>query len=179
MLARVCVTPAAAELLRRLQQRYGALLLHLSGGCCEGSAPMCLRRSGFRIGGRDVLLGVVEGCPFYVGAAQFPYWAASQLTLDVTTGGGDSFSLEAADGVRFLVRSRVFSDAEMDALDAAGPLPVGPYAAGPLPGSCTSTDWTLAPAARCGTARRPRQPRHPGLRCPCPTSTARWPSSAR
>ena len=73
---------------------------------------MCLRRSGFRIAARDVLLGVVEGCPFYVGAAQFPYWANCQITLDVTAGGGDSFSLEAADGVRFLVRSRLFSDAE-------------------------------------------------------------------
>src|ERR1700739_1390481 len=104
---RVRVTDAAAALLHQLRQQYGELLLHLSGGCCEGSAPMCLRRSGFRIGARDVLLGVVEGVPFYVGAAQFPYWAACQLTLDVTEGGGDSFSLEAADGVRFLVRSRL------------------------------------------------------------------------
>jgi len=123
---RVCVTEAAATLLRRLRQQHGALLLHLSGGCCEGSAPMCLRRDGFRIGPRDVLLGVAEDCPFYVGAAQFPYWASCQLTLDVTKDGGDSFSLEAADGVRLIVRSRLFSDAELDKLDAAGPLPRGP-----------------------------------------------------
>ena len=86
-------------------------------------------RGGFRIGPRDVLLGVAEDCPFYVGAAQFPYWANCQLTLDVTKDGGDSFSLEAADGVRLIVRSRLFSDAELDKLDAAGPLPRGPQAA--------------------------------------------------
>ena len=71
------------------------------------------------MGARDVLLGTVEGCPFYVGAAQYPYWANCQLTLDVTTGGGDSFSVEAVDGVRFIVRSRLFCDAELDELEAA------------------------------------------------------------
>lgn len=125
---RVRVTEAAAALVRRLRRDHGDLILHLSGGCCEGSAPMCFRRGGFRVAARDVLLGVVEGCPFYVGAAQFPYWANCQITLDVTTRGGDSFSLEAADGVRFLVRSRLFSDAEVDELDAAGPPPTGPDA---------------------------------------------------
>ena len=89
---------------------------------------MCLRRSGFRVGPRDVLLGLIADYPFYVSAEQFPYWAHSQLTIDVVTDGGDSFSLEAAEGVRFITRSRVFSDAEMDAVDAAGPPPVGPDA---------------------------------------------------
>ena len=138
MPSRVCVTAAAATLLRGLQRQHGPLLLHLSGGCCEGSAPMCLRRSGFRIGARDVLLGVVEDVPFYVGAAQFPYWASCELTLDVTERGGDSFSLEAVDGVRFLVRSRLFTDAELDLVEAAGPPPVGPQAAdvlAPAPGT--------------------------------------------
>jgi hypothetical protein len=129
----VLATGAAAGLVRQLRDRHGPLLFHQSGGCCEGSAPMCLRRDGFRVGAQDVLLGVIEGCPFYVGAAQFPYWAASELTLDVVPDGGDSFSLEAADGVRFITRSRVFSDAEMDALDQAGPLPRGPLPRGPLP----------------------------------------------
>jgi uncharacterized protein (DUF779 family) len=133
MPSRVCVTAAAATLLRGLQRQYGPLLLHLSGGCCEGSAPMCLRRESFRVGARDVLLGTAEGVPFYVGAVQFPYWSGCQLTLDVTDGGGDSFSLEAADGVRFLVRSRLFSDAELDALEAAGPPSVGPQAMEALP----------------------------------------------
>jgi len=107
------VTESAARLVRRLRQRHGPLLLHLSGGCCDGSAPMCLRQSGFRTSSGDVLLGEVEGCPFYVGAAQAPYWKDSELTLDVLPeGGGDSFSLEAANGARFVVRSRVLKAAE-------------------------------------------------------------------
>ncbi len=126
--SRVLVTEAAARLVRQLRDQYGPLLFHQSGGCCEGTAPMCLRRSGFRVGARDVLLGVIESCPFYVSAAQFPYWAHSQLTIDVVSNGGDSFSLEAADGVRFITRSRVFDDAEMDAVDAIGPPPTGPDA---------------------------------------------------
>jgi uncharacterized protein (DUF779 family) len=125
---RVLITEAAARLVRGLRDRYGSLLFHQSGGCCEGSAPMCLRRDSFRVGARDVLLGVIEGCPFYVGAAQFPYWAHSQLTIDVVPDGGDSFSLEAADGVRFITRSRVFTGAEMDAVEAAGAALTGPEA---------------------------------------------------
>ena len=125
---RVLSTEAAARLVRQLQDQFGPLLLHQSGGCCEGSAPMCFRRSGFRVAARDVLLGAIEGTPFYVSAAQFPYWAGSQLTVDVVPDGGDSFSLEAAEGVRFITRSRLFTDAEMDALDAAGPPPTGPGA---------------------------------------------------
>ena len=127
-ITRVTATPAALALIQTLQERHGPLLFHQSGGCCEGSAPMCFRRSGFRIAARDVLLGAIEGSPFFVSAAQFPYWANSQLTIDVVPDGGDSFSLEAAEGVRFITRSRVFSDAEIDALDAAGPPPVGPDA---------------------------------------------------
>ena len=122
------VTEAATRLVGQLRDHFGPLLFHQSGGCCEGSAPMCLRRGGFRVGARDVLLGLIADCPFYVSAEQFPYWAHSQLTIDVVAGGGDSFSLEAAEGVRFITRSRVFSDAEMDAVDAAGPSPVGPNA---------------------------------------------------
>jgi uncharacterized protein len=125
---RVLVTEAAARLVRQLGDQFGPLLFHQSGGCCEGSAPMCLRRGGFRVSARDVLLGLIADCPFYVSAEQFPYWAHSQLTIDVVADGGDSFSLEAAEGVRFITRSRVFSDAEMDAVDAAGPSPVGPNA---------------------------------------------------
>jgi uncharacterized protein (DUF779 family) len=98
---RVLITEAAARLVRQLRDQYGPLLFHQSGGCCEGSAPMCLRR----IGSRDVLLGVIADCPFYVSAEQFFYWAHSQLTIDVVTDGGDSFSLEAAEGVRFITRS--------------------------------------------------------------------------
>ncbi len=126
---RVLATPAAVALIRQLRERHGPLIFHQSGGCCEGSAPMCFRQVDFRVGARDVLLGIIAGVPFYVGAAQYQYLAYSQLTLDVTTGGGDSFSLEAADGVRFAVRSRLFSDEEAAELDAAGPPPTGPEAA--------------------------------------------------
>ena len=126
---RVIFTGKALALTRTLRAANGPLLFHLSGGCCEGSAPMCFRQADFRVGPRDVLLGVVEDCPFYVGPTQFEYWACSQLTVDVTEGGGDSFSLEAADDVRFIVRSRLFSDEEAAAFDAAGPLPRGPIAA--------------------------------------------------
>ena len=106
MFNRVVFTPAAEALVRSLKATYGPLIFHLSGGCCEGSAPMCFKRSDFRTGAQDVRLGEVEGCPFYVGAAHFEYWAPYQIMIDVTEGGGDSFSIEAADGVRFTALSR-------------------------------------------------------------------------
>ena len=109
---RVVFTPAAVALVRSLKPAHGPLIFHLSGGCCEGSAPMCLRRSDFRPGPQDVLLGEVEGCPFYVGAAQYDYWAPYQVVVDVTDGGGDSFSIEAADGVRFIALSQLLTGAE-------------------------------------------------------------------
>jgi uncharacterized protein len=112
MLDRVVFTPAATALVRSLKATNGPLIFHLSGGCCEGSAPMCLRRNDFRPGGQDVLLGQVEGRLFYVGAAQFEYWAPYQIVIDVTEGGGDSFSLEAAEGIRFTALSRPLAEAE-------------------------------------------------------------------
>ena len=124
---RVEATEAAALLLRELVQEHGPLLLHQSGGCCDGSAPMCFPRGEFRIGQRDVLLGAIAGCPFYMGAEQFAYWKHTQLTIDVVKGRGSGFSLEAPRGVRFLVRSRVFEQAELDALERA-PVLSGPEA---------------------------------------------------
>jgi len=125
---RVDVTAAAAALIRELTAEHGPLLFHQSGGCCDGSAPMCYPQNDFKIGQRDVLLGTIAGCPFYMGAAQFEYWKHTHLTIDVVPGRGGGFSLEAPRGVRFLTRSRVFEQAELDALDAAGP----PFQ-GPLP----------------------------------------------
>ena len=119
---RVIFTPEAIALLRSLKEMHGPLIFHLSGGCCEGSAPLCFRQSDFRVGARDVLLGVIEDCPFYVGEAQFAYWAYCEITVDVTAGGGDSFSLEAAEGVRFTARSRLFTDAEAEVLASASRL---------------------------------------------------------
>jgi uncharacterized protein (DUF779 family) len=134
MPVRVIFTSRALVLTRELQARFGPVLFHLSGGCCEGSAPMCFRHSDFRVGPRDVLLGTVEGSPFYVGPEQFDYWAYCQLTIDVTKGGGDSFSLEATEGVRFIVQSRLFTAEETAELDASGPPLTGPTADNPATG---------------------------------------------
>jgi uncharacterized protein (DUF779 family) len=123
---RVLFTPTAVELVRRLKREQGPLLFHQSGGCCDGSAPMCLRDRDFRVGARDVLLGVVEGCPFYIGDAQFKTWEHTQLIIDVIPGSGDSFSIEVSGGARFITESRVFSPAEQAALAAAGPPLTGP-----------------------------------------------------
>jgi uncharacterized protein (DUF779 family) len=113
---RVLVTGAAASVIEKLKSVHGALLFHQSGGCCDGSAPMCYAKGEFRVGAQDIYLGEIAGCPFYIGAAQFEYWAHTQLTIDVVKGRGGGFSLEAPEGVRFLTRSRVFSDEEVAAL---------------------------------------------------------------
>jgi uncharacterized protein len=114
---RVLVTEAARALIASLREAHGPLLFHQSGGCCDGSAPMCFVQGEFKIGQRDVLLGVVDGCPFYMGAAQFDYWKHTQLTLDVVPGRGAGFSLEAPTGVRFLIRSRIFEPEELAELE--------------------------------------------------------------
>jgi uncharacterized protein (DUF779 family) len=126
--SRVDVTPAAAALIRALRETHGALMFHQSGGCCDGSAPMCYPAGEFLVGERDVWLGAVEGCPFYISGPQFEVWQHTHLTLDVTPGRGSGFSLEAPEGVRFMIRSRTFSVAETAALAAAGPPPRGPQA---------------------------------------------------
>ena len=116
MVERVVATSAALELIEKLRGLYGPLFFHQSGGCCDGSAPMCFMEGEFRPGGQDVRLGEIGGCPFYMGAAQFEYWSHTQLIIDVVPGRGASFSLEAPEGVRFLTRSRLFSDGEVEAL---------------------------------------------------------------
>jgi len=121
MVNRVEITEKAAEVVERLKAPHGALMFHQSGGCCDGSAPMCYPVGDFRVGPQDVLLGNISGCEFYIGAAQFEYWRHTQLIIDVVPGRGSGFSAEAPEGVRFLTRSRVFSDAEVAELEAAGP----------------------------------------------------------
>jgi uncharacterized protein len=118
---RVKITDKAADVVARLKIQHGALLFHQSGGCCDGSAPMCYPAGDFRVGPQDVLLGEIAGCKFYMGAAQFEYWRHTQLIIDVVPGRGSGFSVEAPEGVRFLTRSRVFTDAETAELDAEGP----------------------------------------------------------
>lgn len=123
---RILATDAAVAVIDELRERHGALMFHQSGGCCDGSAPMCYPAGEFRVGGQDVLLGHVAGdVPVWIGAAQFEYWRHTQVTIDVVPGRGAGFSLEGPTGRRFIVRSRVFSDAEVDALDAAGAPPRG------------------------------------------------------
>jgi uncharacterized protein (DUF779 family) len=116
MVERVVATGKAEDLIARLKEKYGALLFHQSGGCCDGSSPMCFPKAEFRTGPSDVLLGEIAGCLFYIGAAQFEYWAHTQLVIDVVPGRGSGFSVEAPEGVRFLTRGRVFSDAELASL---------------------------------------------------------------
>ena len=123
--ARVSITPEAAALVRRLRATHGDLFFHQSGGCCDGSAPMCYPKGEFRVGAQDVFLGTIEGCDFYMGRAQFEYWAHTQLTIDVVAGRGSGFSVEAPEGVRFLTRSRLFTEEETAALEAQGPPPTG------------------------------------------------------
>ena len=130
MVERVLVTETALAWIGRLRDKHGPLMFHQSGGCCDGSAPMCFVRGEFRVGGQDVLLGHVAGgagdeTPVWIGAAQFEYWRHTQITLDVVPGRGAGMSLEAPEGLRFIVRSRVFSDAEAAALAAAGEPPRG------------------------------------------------------
>jgi uncharacterized protein len=117
--ARVTVTDEAKQLIETLRAQHGELMFHQSGGCCDGSSPMCYPRGEFRVGGRDVFMGEIAGCPFYMGKDQFEYWRHTQLTIDVVPGRGGGFSLEAPHGVRFLTRSRVFSDAELAELERA------------------------------------------------------------
>jgi uncharacterized protein (DUF779 family) len=115
--ARVDVTEEALDMMAKLRAVHGPLLFHQSGGCCDGSSPMCFPLGEFRIGSSDVLLGEVGGAPFYMSGPQFEYWKHTHLTLDVVPGRGAGFSLEAPEGVRFLIRSRLFTDEETAGLE--------------------------------------------------------------
>ena len=120
MVDRVLITDKAVDIVARLKAQHGDLLFHQSGGCCDGSAPMCYPAGDFRVGPQDVHLGEIAGCKFYIGAAQFELWEHTQLTVDVVPGRGAGFSAEAPEGVRFLTRSRVFTDSEVAELKAEG-----------------------------------------------------------
>lgn len=121
--ARVVATPAALELIERLRTAHGAILFHQSGGCCDGSSPMCYPQGEFLVGDNDVCLGEIGRAPFYIGAAQFDYWRHTQLIIDVVAGQGGMFSLENGSGLRFLTHSRLFSEAENAALSQSSLTP--------------------------------------------------------
>lgn len=118
MVLRVTATPEALALIEQLAGEHGPLLFHQSGGCCDGSAPMCFSVGEFMVGASDVRLGDIGGMPFYMSAAQFEYWQHTQLVIDAVPGNGGMFSLERPTGLRFLTRSRLFDDAESAWLDA-------------------------------------------------------------
>lgn len=147
---RVVATVAACDLLRTLRDRHGALMLHQSGGCCDGSSPMCYLSGEFIVGDRDVLLGLLDlaaapgeirtglpdgadAVPVWISGPQFGAWQHTQLILDVVPGRGGGFSLEAPEGYRFLTRSRTFDEAELEELAATPPLVGADVEAGRLP----------------------------------------------
>ncbi|WP_330231535.1 DUF779 domain-containing protein [Nocardia sp. NBC_00508] len=119
---RVELTESAEALLHRLIEQHGPVMFHQSGGCCDGSSPMCYPRGEFRVGASDVLLGRLDpDTPFWMSADQFEYWRHTHLTVDVVPGRGSGFSLEAPEGVRFLIRSRLLTDEELTRLGTRPP----------------------------------------------------------
>lgn len=136
MPARALITAAAADLLRTLQERHGRLMFHQSGGCCDGSSPMCYPDGDFIVGDHDVLLAVLDvgtGVPVWISGPQFETWKHTQLVIDVVPGRGGGFSLEAPEGMRFLSRGRAFTAAELALLGT--PITGARYAAGERPPS--------------------------------------------
>jgi uncharacterized protein (DUF779 family) len=132
---RALITAAAAELLRRLQESHGPVMFHQSGGCCDGSSPMCYPAGEFIVGDRDVLLGVLVDAPVWISGPQFETWKHTQLIIDVVAGRGGGFSLEAPEGVRFLSRGRAFTAAEMESLAGEPVLTGADYQQGARPAS--------------------------------------------
>ncbi len=116
MIDKVKYTEAAKNLIDELFIQHGELMFHQSGGCCDGSQPMCFPRGEFKIGDSDILLGHVHNQPFYMSKDQYEYWKHTELTLDVVKGRGSSFSLEIPMGVRFVIKSRLFEDDELKKL---------------------------------------------------------------
>jgi uncharacterized protein len=153
------ISAAAAELLARLQDRHGPVMFHQSGGCCDGSSPMCYPRGDFLVGDRDVLLGVLDvggGVPVWISGPQYEVWRHTQLVIDVVPGRGGGFSLEAPEGVRFLSRGRVFTDEEQAQLRAEPVITGAAYERGERPsarGQVVALDNAAAPGTCSPRAR--------------------------
>ncbi len=120
---RVTISEDAKNIVDKLRDRYGDLMFHQSGGCCDGSSPMCFEKGELMLNENDVWMGKVYGCDFYMSKDQFEYWQHTQLTLDVTPGRGASFSLEIPLGIRFVIKSRLYTESERDQLQ---PIRYGP-----------------------------------------------------
>ena len=129
MVERVVATEQAGSLIEKLIAMHGPLMFHQSGGCCDGSSPMCYPAGEFKVGGVDLRLGSLCGCDFWMWEDQYAFFSSSQLIIDVVPGRGSGFSLEVPEGVRFLLRSRIFTEEELAELERQGP-----PQRGPLPG---------------------------------------------
>jgi len=117
MYQRVDLTQAAANLIATLKEKHGELMFHQSGGCCDGSQPMCFEKGDFKIGGSDIKIGEIADCGFFMSKDQYEYWKHTHLTIDVIPGRGSSFSLEIPLGFRFIVQSRLFTEVELQNLE--------------------------------------------------------------
>ena len=113
MIARVSVSMAAMEVIAQLKTKFGELMFHQSGGCCDGSQPMCFEKGDFIIGSTDVCLGSIADCEFWISKDQFEYWQYTHILVDITSGRGSSFSLEIPLGLRFIIQSRMFTEIEL------------------------------------------------------------------
>jgi uncharacterized protein (DUF779 family) len=158
--SRALITEAAAELLRTLQKRHGALMFHQSGGCCDGSSPMCYPNGEFLVGDRDILLSILDvgdGVPVWISGSQFEAWKHTQLVIDVVPGRGGGFSLETPEGMRFLSRGRAYTEDENRLLADVPPVTGSAYERGERPADggthivAEASDACPIPAAR--TAR--------------------------
>ncbi len=156
---RALITAAAADLLHRLQQQHGPVMFHQSGGCCDGSSPMCYPDGEFIVGDRDVLLGVLEETPVWISGPQFETWKHTQLIIDVVPGRGGGFSLETPEGMRFLSRGRTFTGDENELLASAPPLTGADYERGLRPADqgdvvvAEAADACAIPGRRAGVVQ--------------------------
>lgn len=118
MISRIKITDAAKAVIDTLTAKHGELMFHQSGGCCDGSSPMCFQKGELMINETDIWLGNIHGCDFYMSEDQFEYWKHTQLTIDIVKGRGSSFSLEIPMGIRFVIKSRIYTEQEMKELSA-------------------------------------------------------------
>jgi uncharacterized protein len=156
MIHRVVVTAAAAKLLGELADRHGPVMFHQSGGCCDGSSPMCYPDGDFIVGDRDVLLGVLDvdgGVPVWISGPQFQAWKHTQLVIDLVPGRGGGFSLEAPEGMRFLSRGRAFTDTENAELTANALITGADYERGERPTAHSPVVAAAADACSVPTRR--------------------------
>lgn len=116
MVERIRITNGAKRVIDSLREQHGPLMFHQSGGCCDGSSPMCLPKGELMLNYTDVYLGTIHDCGFYMSADQFQYWKHTQLTVDIVKGRGSSFSLEIPLGLRFIIKSRIFTKEELKQL---------------------------------------------------------------